>query len=102
MMRKSLSEIAGEMLRAAQTQRTCWAQYRGLWLVLSHDDDRFELSLRREGVFPSEDEVAVWMREFGVPEGSEPQRRQQTTSTAGRPICRLYMVDLRWRQIDGR
>lgn len=102
MMRsKPLTEIAQGMLQAVQAKRTCWTQHtlgRGLWLVLSRDDTRFVLSLRREGVFPSEHEVAVCMRDFGVPEGTEPMRRQQTTPTAGRSI-RWCIVDLRWREL---
>lgn len=101
-MKTKLQEIVAGMRRAVEQRPVCWTEFTlggGLRLILSRNDERFVLSLRREGVFPSEHEVAVLVREFGVPEGTEPSRRQLTDNkSAGRTI-RWFIVDLAWREV---
>ncbi len=99
-MKTKLQEIAAGMRRAVEQKSVCWTEFTlsgGLRLILSRNDERFVLSLRREGVFPSEQEVAVLVREFGLPEGTEPRRRQ-LTENKGRSI-RWFIVDLAWTEI---
>lgn len=99
-MKTRLQEIVVGMRRAVEQKPVCWTEYTlggGLRLILSRNDERYVLSLRREGVFPSETEVAVCVRVFGLPEGTEPRRRQ-LTENKGRSI-RWCIVDLGWTEL---
>lgn len=99
-MKTKLQEIATGMRRAVDQKPVCWTEHTlsgGLRVILSHNDERYVLSLRREGVFPSEQEIAILVREFGLPEGTEPRRRQ-LTENKGRTI-RWFIVDLGWTEL---
>lgn len=104
-MKTKLQEIVAGMRRAVEQRPVeqrpvCWTEFTlggGLRLILSKNDERYVLSLRREGVFPSEHEIAVLVREFGLPEGTEPRRRQ-LTENRGRSI-RWCIVDLAWTEL---
>jgi hypothetical protein len=73
---------------------------RGLQLLLSYQDDRWRLALRRTDVYPSEEEVELCARAFDVPDC--PRRRNYTSSekssiTNHKTV--YYIVELTWREI---
>lgn len=98
-----LPEIAGRMRAALVGRDSGWVQQdlgRGLAIVLSRDGDQYRLAMRREGVYPSIDEVAICSRVFGVPDGSEPVRvtpRKSKSPADGRTVV-YYVVELHWRE----
>lgn len=71
----------------------------GLQIVYSYCGDEWRLALRREGVPPSENEVAVIRRDFDVPEGALRFDNQQTeTHPKTRRKIRYHRVELLWRE----
>lgn len=101
MTKGKLQEIADGMRRAVLSKPVCWSEYtlgHGLRVILSRSEERWVLSLRRPGVFPSLDEVRICAERFGVPEGTEPSRRQLQDNKPAPPV-RWFIVDLAWTEI---
>jgi hypothetical protein len=74
---------------------------RGLQLLLSYQDNRWRLALRRTDVAPSEKEVELCARAFDVP--AEPRRRNYTSSEKASVTNHkvvYHIVELSWREID--
>lgn len=74
---------------------------RGLHLVYARIDGHCRLALGREAPSePSQQELAILQRAFGVPEGSEPERRQAAWRE---PITErtvtFNVIELRWREV---
>lgn len=74
---------------------------RGLQLLLSFEDTRWRLALRRTDVAPSEEEVALCVEAFDVP--AEPRRRNYTSSEKSSVTHHktvFHIVELTWREIE--
>jgi hypothetical protein len=102
-MPKRITDIAAEMRADLADQPfSCTRPVRlggGLELLLHRNGPQYRLSLRREGVYPSEQEVGICAAAFGVAEGSEPGRRVQNDLLAGWKR-QLHVVDLVWRELE--
>lgn len=98
-MSKKLAEIAAEMRAAVGSRgsRVVWLP-RGLEIVLIRNEERFLVKVRREGVYPSEQEVEVVSRAFGVPVGTEPVRRTAQDWTKGYRR-QMFVVELGWTEL---
>ena len=87
-------------LANAWNQRTL---SRGLQVVLSYDEDRWRLALRRENVPPSEDEIEICMQAWEVPESAH---RTMSTASARHPltdrIVKYHTVELTWLEYEHR
>ena len=100
-MSKKLAVIAQEMRAAVGAGGYRLIPLaRGLQIGLHRREDRFRLVVRREGVFPSEQEVEIVRQAFGVPEecvaevGSKTEQHPVTKRT-----IRWQVVELRWREL---
>lgn len=99
----SLTRIAAEMRKSAATmdaqKRAMVTLARGLRIVLERAEDEWRLKLGREGVFPSLTEVAICVKAFGVPEGTDPQyRRTQVELPKTGRKAQFAIVELAWRE----
>ena len=100
-----LDTIAGNMRQHIQTAGAAWSHQRlahGLELVLQRRIEqtgviRWRLALGRESVPPSDDEVAICRRSFGVPEATDPSRKQvmRTNSKTNKSIV-WHIAELEW------
>ena len=100
-MAKKLSEIAKEMRAAVDGRTVGWTEAplaRGLLIAFGHREGRYRLVLRREGVYPSEQEMAICCREFGVPLGTEPAQRIAKDWSKGYKRL-MYTVELAWTEL---
>jgi hypothetical protein len=100
----NLTIVARSMRNMIDLKPAAWVKRelpRGLQLILSHNNASYRLALAREGVYPSDEEIAICMAHFAVPEGTDPKRFETQTYQAktGRNV-RLYVVELIWRDLD--
>jgi hypothetical protein len=72
----------------------------GLKLVLKRNDNRWRLTLRRINVYPSDRELAIYARAFGIPEGTEPARRLWQERVSAHDRVTWYCIDLIWREVE--
>jgi hypothetical protein len=74
---------------------------RGLHIVYARIDGRCRLALGREAPSePSQQEVDILMRAFGVPAGSEPERRQAAwREPVTERTVTFNVIELRWREM---
>ncbi|RIK40333.1 MAG: hypothetical protein DCC55_15505 [Chloroflexi bacterium] len=74
---------------------------RGLHVVYARIDGRCRLALGREAPSePSQQEVSILMRAFGVPAGSEQERRQGTwQEPTTERVVTFNVIELRWREV---
>ena len=104
MTESKLAAIAARMRAAVAAQPYGWTRYtlaRGLDLVLSHRAEAWRLALRREEVYPSDQEAAILFRAFGVPEGTEPEKRKQSeTHPSTQRRIEWRIVEFNWRETD--
>lgn len=99
-MSKKLVEIAREMRAAvaAGGWRLVWLP-KGLEIGLHRKEERFRLVVRREGVFPSEQEIEIVSQAFGAPVGTEPARRVVLDWSKGYKRS-MYVVELGWTELQ--
>lgn len=98
---KKLAEIAAEMRVAVDGRATGWTEAslaRGLYVAFGHRESRYRLVLRREGVYPSEQEVEIVCQAFGVPVGTEPAQRMSKDWSKGYKRL-MYAIELRWTEL---
>jgi len=76
---------------------------RGLEIVMQRAIEpsgaiRWRLALGRQDVAPSEDEIAICRRAFGVPEGTEHAAVQSKSRTNPKTkvVSTWYVVDMYW------
>jgi hypothetical protein len=97
-----LSSIAASMRSTIADKPAAWVSQPlpgGLEIVLSHREESWRLALRRLDVYPSDTEVEVCSRVFGVPEGTEPARHRSNDRSNDR-IAHYHIVELNWREIE--
>lgn len=98
-----LNDIAASMRKGLLLQAHGYASYPlsgGLVLILVRNEPRWRLTLRRREIFPSDNEIKVCRRAFGVPEGTDEQRRVQSERINARQSVVWWCVDLAWREIE--
>jgi len=102
-----LDSLAEAMRRHITNTGATWSHQRlahGLELVLQRRIEpagviRWRLALGREGVQPSEDEVAICRKSFGVPDATEHSRRQvMRTNAKTRKQTVWHIAELEWRE----
>jgi len=102
-----LDSIAAYMRQRITDAGAPWNHQRlahGLKLVLQRHLEptgviRWRLALGREAVQPSDDEVAICRRSFGVPDAAEPTRRQAVrTNSKTRKSTVWHIAELEWRE----
>jgi hypothetical protein len=102
-MKHTLTEIAATMYQELRQRPFGHARYPlsgGLVIILSRNEPRWRLTLRRLSVYPSEREVAICARAFSVAVGTEPARRVQTERVSAQQTVIWYCIDLIWREIE--
>ena len=96
-----LSLLAGEMRDAVEsTGRHAHQKLpHGLEIVMQRTDGRWRLAMAREGVWPSDVEVEVCLREFHVPDGSPERRRHHSRRhpKTGRQVV-YSVVEVNWME----
>lgn len=100
-----LDTIAAAMCQHIERTGAAWVHQRlahGLELVLQRrleptGVERWRLALGREGVQPSEDEVAICRKSFGVPDATDHSRRQlmRTGAKTGKKTI-WHIVEMTW------
>lgn len=101
MSRSKLQAIADGMRQTIQDRPKAWTPYRlagGLQMILAHDGLSWRLILRRENVFPSNNEIEICAAVFGAPEGTTPVQRKYSEMSGGM-TTRWHAVELNWREI---
>lgn len=71
----------------------------GLQMLLSYQDEEWRLALRREGVPPSEDEIALCMAAFDVPDECARTRRTRKETKYHQAVT-YHIVELTWREYE--
>lgn len=69
----------------------------GLQLLLSYHDEQWRLALRREGVPPSEEEIALCLAAFDVPDECARSRRISKETKYHQTVT-YHVVELHWRE----
>lgn len=101
MTRSKLQQIAADMRMAVAKHETGWTAMQlpgGLEMVLSHQAEVWRLALRRERVYPSQTEEEILAQVFGVPEGTEVQRRSKKVPAQGRSV-QWCVSEFIWREM---
>lgn len=100
-----LDSIAANMRQRITGAGAPWSHQRlahGLELVLQRRLEptgvtRWRLALGREAVQPSDDEVAICRRAFGVPDAADPTRRQAVrTNSKTNKHSTWNIAELEW------
>jgi hypothetical protein len=97
------ANLAGDMRTAVEgshAQSQCRLPH-GLEIVLQRQDGQWRLTLAREWVWPSEEEMEGCLAAFHVPDGALQRRGQQCLRhpKSGRRTV-SYVVELSWTERD--
>lgn len=98
-----LSALAADMRRCVGSKPFGKANVTldGLEIGLSHIDERWRLTIRRERVYPSQVEQDILTDLFGVAQGCqpEPNEKTETNPKTGRPVLWCGIV-YNWIEAD--
>lgn len=102
-----LEQMAQEMRQFLTQTQARWVHRklsRGLEIVLQRTDDQWRLALARSETWPSDDEVLICAKAFGVPAPDEvdPKPRRKARRVSRTQSEAWYVMEIFWREREAQ
>lgn len=107
MAESMLDRMAQEMRRMLTHTQARWVHRKlkgGLELVLQRTDDQWRLALARRETWPSDNEVLVCAKAFGVPapEDVDPKPSRKARRVSRTTSEAWYVMEIFWREREAQ